>query len=173
MELKQTAIHEAGHVVVAYVLGLDCKEVALTHHEVEETGAYGYAAGPNPAYGYEHGSWRERQATLRDECIACCAGLAAEHVFFGVPLNTDNENTQGDFRNIMEMERNGLRIGGKRNGFIGDETTWDFIQRQLVKAKKQVIRHRDTIERLADTLVKQKKLSREEVKRLLDEWGPR
>lgn len=116
MQLKQTAIHEAGHVVVGYMLGLACKEVALTHHKVDETGRYGYAIGPNPVYGYHHASLKERQQTMRDECVACCAGLAAEHVFFGVPLDIDNEHAQGDFENIIGLESSGMRIRGKRRG---------------------------------------------------------
>ena len=130
MKLEQTAIHEAGHVVVGYLLGLACNDVALTHDEVEETHEYGYAISPNPAYGYNHGSRHERQGTLRDQCIACCAGLAAEHVFFKVSLGTDNENSECDFQNIIEYERYGLRIRGKRGGFSGD-ATWRYIDRQL------------------------------------------
>src|SRR5262245_41682805 len=171
MELRQTAIHEAGHAVVAYVLGLGCKDMALTHDEVEETGAYAYVRGPNPLYGYEGTSRSERQATMRAACVACCAGLAAEHVFFDVPLITDNENAQGDFQNIIELESNGLRIRGKRNGFVGDEATWRYIDRLLVKAKKLVKSHRVTIQRLADTLVERKRLSAEEVERLFNKWG--
>jgi ATP-dependent Zn protease len=173
MELKRTAIHEAGHVVVGYVLGLACNEVALTHDEVEETGAYGHATGPNPASGYEFLSMRERQETLRAKCTACCAGLAAEHVFCDVPLSTDNENAQDDFQNIIECERNGLRIRGKRNGFIGDDATWHCIDLRLIEAKKLVKRHRNPIQRLADALVERKKLDQDEVERLLEKWVSR
>jgi len=130
MKLEQTAIHEAGHVVVGYLLGLACNDVALTHDEVEETDTYGYVTHLNPAYSYEHGSLHEGQRALHDECIACCAGLAAEHVFFGVSLDTDNENSECDFQNIIEYERYGLRIRGKRGGFSGD-ATWRYIDRQL------------------------------------------
>src|SRR5262249_11633575 len=123
MQLRQTAIHEAGHVVVAYVLGLACKEVALTYDEVEETGAYGHSIGPSPEYGYKHCSLHERKTHMRAEYIELCAGLATEHVFFDVPLNTGNENAQCYFQNIIERERNGLRIRGKQNDFVGDVAT--------------------------------------------------
>jgi len=162
MKLEQTAIHEAGHVVVGYGLGLACNEVALTPHgQVEEMDEYGHVTHPNPAYGYKHGSLHERQRTLRDACIACCAGLAAEHVFFKVSLGTDNENSECDFQNIIEYERYGLRIRGKRGGYVGDEATWRYIGRQLLKAKKLVQDHRDTIQRVADILVEKKRLSSE------------
>jgi ATP-dependent Zn protease len=170
LELKQTAIHEAGHVVVAHVLGLACKDVALTHYEVEETGAYGYANGPNPAYGYEHASKRERQETMRAEAIACCAGLAAEHVFFGVALSTDNENAQGDFRNIIQLEGDGLRIRSKSGGTVGDGATWCYISGLLIEARRLVERHRDAIHRLADILVEKNTIGGEEVGRLLRAW---
>lgn len=173
MDLHQTAVHEAGHVVVAYALGLACKEVALTHDDVEETGQYGRAVGPNPQYGYGHGSQREQQETMRLECVACCAGLAAEHVFYSVPLDIENESAQGDFLNIIECERNGLRTRRGCSGFVGDDATWRFIARLLREAKKLVRRHCDTIQRLADTLVEKKQLSGDEVEQLLSEWMPR
>ena len=172
MKLEQTAVHEAGHVVVGYLLGLACNGVALTHDEVEETDTYGYVTHLNPAYSYEHGSLHERQRALHDECIACCPGLAAEHVFFGVSLDTDNENSECDFQSIIEYERNGLRIRGKRGGFSGDDATWRYIDRQLLKARKLVKRHRDTIQRMADILIKRKKLSAEEVEEVLKKLMP-
>src|SRR5262245_31031094 len=131
MKPEQTAIHEAGHAVVGYVLGFACNEMALTPEDVEETGAYGYVRSPHPLYGYHRsGSSREDPAKLRDQSIEHCAGLAAEHVFFQVPLNTDNENARSDFQNVLDRERDGMRIPGKRGGFVGDEGTWDYIQRR-------------------------------------------
>jgi ATP-dependent Zn protease len=174
MKVEQTTIHEAGHVVVAYVLGLAYKKVALTHDEVEETVKYGHVIGPDPAYEYDHDSLHERRSKVRAKCIACCAGLAAEHVFFAVPLNTDNENAEVDFQNIIEYEWSGeLHIRGKHNGFIGDAETWRYISCLLVEAKQLVNRHRGAIQRLADILVERKKLSGEEVEELLNAWLPR
>ena len=98
--------------------------------------------------------------------------MAAEHFFFGVPLDIDNENSQGDFQNIIEYEREGLRIRGKRNGFVGDDATWHYISHQLVKAKNLVKDHRDTIQRFADTLIERKKLSSKEVEELLNQLLP-
>lgn len=172
MELIETAIHEAGHVVVAYVLGLACNGVALTHEEAEETGSYGHVTRPNPAFGYEISSERDRRAVLRKQCISCCAGLAAVHVFFQVALDLDNENAQGDFQNIIEMEQNGMRIPGKRNGFVGDDATWHYISRRLIDARRLVKRHRGVIERLAKTLVEKKRMNGEEVAKLLAGWMP-
>ena len=170
MELRQTAIHEAGHVVVGYVLGLTCNEVALTHEEVEKTNSYGYQTGPNPMFGYEVDSLRERNSIMRAECVSSCAGIAAEHVFFDIPLNTDNENAQGDFQNVIECERQGLRTRRYQGGYIGDDVTWGYISRLLREAKKLVQCYSDTIQRFADTLIKKKKLSGEEVEQLLTEW---
>lgn len=172
MKLEQTAIHEAGHVVVAHLLGLACNEVALTRDETEETDEYGHVCHPHPAFGYKCSSLRERQGILRDQSIADCAGLAAEHVFFGVPLDAENENSQFDFQNVIQYEREGLRMRRGRGGYIGDDATWRYISRQLAKAKKLVKDHRDTIQRFADTLVERKKLSSEEVKELLNELMP-
>jgi ATP-dependent Zn protease len=165
----QTAIHESGHVVVGHALDLACNGVALTHDEADCTDTLGYVDTPNPVFGYEGCSAKERQQTMRAESIACCAGLAAEHVFFGVPLSTDNENAQHDFQNIIDMERHhGLRTGGKRGGFVGDETTWRYIARCLTTAKKLVQRHRDAIQRMADILVVKKRLTTDDVAHILD-----
>lgn len=172
MKLEQTAIHESGHVVVGYVLGLACHEVVLTHHKVKKTGAYGYVISPNHKFGYQAESPRELQRILRDGCIASCAGLAAEHVFFDVPLSIDNENAQCDFENIIQCERDGLKIRGKRQGFVGDDATMGYILRQLKNAEKLVIRHRDVIQRLAEVLVERKRLSEKDVQRLLKKWIP-
>jgi len=171
MELEQMAIHEAGHAVVGYILGLACNELALTHEG--EGCSYSHVAYPNLVCSYEGKSAHERNTTLRAECIASCAGLAAEHVFFGVPLNTDNENAQSDFQNIIKCERSGLRIRGDRGGLIGDDVTLSYIPRGLVEAKRLVKRHRNTIQQLADILVEKKKISGKEVERLLKEWIPR
>ncbi len=130
----------------------------------------GHAIGPHPAYGYVYNSERERQSAMKDECVACCAGLASEHVFFAVPLNTDNENAQGDFDNIMKLEGLGLRIPGKCNGSVGDEMTWGYIARCLKNAKKHVKKHRDVIDRLANVLIERQRLSAEEVGELLCNW---
>src|SRR5918912_1177094 len=54
MELERTAIHEAGHAVVAYALGYTSHAVALTHDEVADTGYYGYVTAPHPRFSYTH-----------------------------------------------------------------------------------------------------------------------
>jgi len=175
MELRQTAIHEAAHAVIAHVLGLACKSIALTHDAVDDTGAFGLAVGPNPIYGYRGTSRSERSANARDECVACCAGLAAEHVFFGVLLDAENENAQDDFRNIIILEKSGfLRTRRKYgDGFAGDGVTWKFIKRKLREAHRLVYCHRETIDRLADELLQRGpngKLEAGEVERLLKDW---
>jgi len=172
MELERTAIHEAGHAVVAYALGYTSNEVVLTHDEVADTGYYGYVTSPHPRYGYAHNSLRDLQTTLRDASIANCAGLAAEHVFFHVPLATDDEGAQRDFRSIIALELQGLKIRRKRGGYIGDEITWRYIERCLHKAKSLVNRHRDAIQHLAHALVEKKKLSGAEVDQLLKDRVP-
>lgn len=170
MELKQLAIHEAGHAVVGYTLGLACNNLTLTHEG--EGDSFIHTAYPNTVCDYEGKSLHERNTNLRAEAIASCAGLAAEHVFFNVPLNIDNENAQSDFQNIIKCERNGLRISGNRGGFTSDDETLSYIPRGLVEAKRLVKRHRKTIRLLADILVEKKKLSAEEVERLLKEQMP-
>src|SRR5262249_50365063 len=154
------------HVVVGYVLGLACNEVALTHDEVDETGEYGYANAPNPYFGYEFSTEADRQATMRAACVSCCGGLAAEHVLFGVPLSTDNKNAAHHIQNIMDQMRAGTRIRGNRGGYIDDDAPWRYIRRLLVRAKKLVQRNREPIQRLAEVLVKKNRLGRDEVERL-------
>jgi ATP-dependent Zn protease len=169
MNIEQTAIHEAGHVVVAHALGLACKDAALTHELVDETGAYGYAEGPNPRFGYHVENERERQAIMRDAAIACCAGLAAEHVFFGVPLDVENENAKGDFDNIIGLQRAGLRIKGSK--VVGNEQAWKYIDKLLGKAVKLVRKRRQEIRRVADSLLENKRLNAVEIERLLAPSG--
>jgi ATP-dependent Zn protease len=169
MDLIQTAVHEAAHAVIAHALGLATKSLALTHHEADQTGVLGTAEGPRPDFGYDHASLQSRQRAMRDECVAACAGLAAEHVFFGVPLTTENENAQGDFRNIFDLESDGMRIPGKRRGYVGDDATWLFIERSLKKATSLVRSERERIRRVADELLKRGRLEMSELQPLLDE----
>jgi len=170
MTLDQAAIHEAGHAVADYVLGLRCESVELTHHEVEQVEDHGQVMSANPQYGYKHDSKKAMNDTMRDASIACCAGLAAEHVICGVPLEVDNLNARADFANIIDFELRGMPIPGKRRGCVGDEGTWNYIEKTLRKARTLVPQHQDLIRKLADVLVERKKLSGEEVKLLLDEW---
>lgn len=174
MPLERTAIHEAGHVVVAWILGLVSTEVVLTFEQADETGSYGYTTCPNPVYGYNHCSRRDVQRAMHKQSTVSCAGLAAEHVFFGVPLDTSNENAMSDFENVMELERQGLRTARRYCvGHLGDEGTWRFIDRRLRAARDIVRRHRDTIQRLALVLIAEKRLDQDKLERLLGEWLPR
>jgi len=165
MKLRQTAIHEAGHAVIEYALGLSCSGVTIIYDKKKHR--YGTTESPNPAYGYYFDNERERKMTMRKGVIGCCAGLAAEHVFFGVPLDIDNDNAQGDFQNIIKLERQGLVTS--RGGYVGDDGTWRFISRVLREAKKLVLLHHDTIEQLSNVLVEKKKLNGKEVEEFLHE----
>jgi hypothetical protein len=167
----QTAIHLAGRAVAAWHLGLACPDLALNHDKAEQTGEYGHAISLNPRFDYEYDSEEELQENMRDVCTVCCAGLAAEHVFYGVPLSRDNESAQGDFRSIARLESapSNMRIPGKFTGEVGDEQTSSFIDRKLVEAKVLVVTHKRRIEGLAKLLFEKKKLSKEEVKRHLGE----
>jgi hypothetical protein len=169
VDLMQTTIHESAHAVIAHALGLHKHDIALTHDDAGETGIFGYATGPNPSFGDGCSSETERQLTLRAQCVACCAGLAAEHVFFAVPLSIDNENAQGDFQNIIDMEQSGLRIRGKRDGFVGDHQTWAYIEATLKTAKQLVKVHRSKIERVARAMLASERIVSDELAALLGE----
>ena len=169
MEEMQTAVHEAAHAVVGYVQGLTCNGLELLSDP--EADAYGVAHSPNPYFGYEQEA-SDRQGTMREQAIALCAGLAAEHYFCKVPLDTDNENAQSDFNRIIEFERAGLHVPGNEDELVGNANTWDFIAGLLRKALKEVRKYRTQIKQLADALVERRKLTGAEVEQLLHEWLP-
>lgn len=171
MTPEQTAIHEAGHVVVEHALGLALHEVVMTHDIVEQTGDYGYCTSPNPAFGYEHASRRERRATVRAAAIGCLAGLAAEHVFYGVPLDLDNENAGHDVQNVLDLVyRDELRV--PRASYVGDDVTWAYINRLLREAARVVRRHRTEVQRVADELLKRGRLTGDDIAILLNVAEP-
>lgn len=168
MTEAQTAYHEAGHVVVGHALGLALHEVALTHDRVDKTGKFGYTCSPNPTCGYHHQNLRDRHSTVRASAVGCLAGLAAEHVFFSVSLDLDNENARQDIDNVLDLIRDGeLRDRRRRGGYVGDEVTWAYIQGLAHEAVRLVKRNRQNVQRIAEALLRQKRLTTAKVEALL------
>ncbi len=65
------------------------------------------------------------------------------------------------------MESDGMRIPGKRGGYVGDDATWRFIECSLRQAKRMVMRERERIQLVAEELVKRGRLDATEIETLL------
>lgn len=142
-----TAHHEAGHVVVAHVLGLHTDQVTIEPGE----GYLGHRVGPG-IYGYTNLTRRGRSKLVRDEAVALYAGLAAENRFFGVEFSFDDDaehGAWGDNSQAVELMRQHHRT----------KSLPDAIARAQREARRLVRKHSDAIAKLATLLCKRKSLA--------------
>jgi hypothetical protein len=140
-ERRSTAIHEAGHVVVAWALGLPMGSVQIGCHGDDTAGR---SAIDESA----------RQLSLIDRIALCIAGLQAQ-LLFGCE-STHLHAGASDFGKIIEM----------LNGLSEDEA--DTIRFEgYDRAAELLVCRRPLIERIAELLAASGKLEEGEVLALL------
>jgi ATP-dependent Zn protease len=153
--LRETAYHEAGHAVLGRVLTLDCGSATIEpDHE-----SAGHAITNDPwACLY---AWEQR-GKVRDEAdavwhagiITLMAGAEAVAVLLGVVSRGDGEDRYQIASMAKELET--------------PDESWDRIERRLRAMTRMLVRrHRARIERVAQTLIERKTLSREELDNLV------
>ena len=153
---RNTATHEAGHAVISRVLTLDCGGATVVPND--EAGGAGHAITNDPwaciREWERRGKVREPEAVWHAQIMSCMAGAEAEIVLLGATQGGDG----GDRTQIALMAE---QLG------THDEH-WERIEARLRAMTRMLVRrHRAHIERVAAALIKKKRLSREELDRLV------
>jgi hypothetical protein len=152
--LTSLAFHEAGHAVIARVLGLTGGAAEID--PIDKT-CGGYAMMDDPwivAGGWERRKrYREVRTAYRGRILADMAGAETERELLGGTLGGDDS----DRLRILEfLDETGL------------EEKWDHYEPRMRAFTRQLIRrHRAKIERVARALVKRRKLEGAEIDELI------
>jgi ATP-dependent Zn protease len=150
------AIHEAGHAVIARILGLACGEVTIRTDGDDELG---YTVVRNPLKTWQRGDG-QRRPLAEAHCMSLYAGAEAERVILGTSDVGDSADRSKAASCLSEIGVPGAR-------YVSDDIWQRYEARLRRKARDLVSRHRREIERVARELQKHKTLSAERVDALL------
>jgi ATP-dependent Zn protease len=151
------AVHEAGHAVVARVLGIPAYDVTI----VEGDDLLGAASFDNPVYDWSREDGSKIKAA-NNFASAAYAGVAAEREILNSGVTSDSD----DHRKAQDC----LAWAGAVKGasFVGDDRFDRHEANLRKKAAALVHQHRSAIERLASALLERETLSGAEVDALLN-----
>jgi hypothetical protein len=144
-----TAIHEAGHAVIARVLRLRCGEVTIEPNEDEGYAGYSHIGDP---WGTVD-DW-ERAGRYRDHDV--------EQAYRGYILSTmAGEEAEieilGSAQTGTESDRRWIEIAAAGEAFSHDE--WPRYEPRMRRQTRRLVRkHRDPIRRVALALLKHRRL---------------
>lgn len=163
---RAVAIHEAGHIVIACILGLQIGQVTIVVDE--ESAGHGIIADPMETYSaWDIRSKREfdagRAPKLRNfssayvgTIIARMAGAEAEDVIIG-------HCEGGDGQDRREIER--IFLTGETEIPRG---RWEVVEARMRRQTRRIIRrHQSKIERVANALLARKTLQPNEVEEII------
>ena len=156
---RSTAVHEAGHAVIARVLGLPCGKVTIIGDDERELG---HAIVADPIRSWERGDG-PRRPLIEKSCIALYSGAQAAHIILG-DKDQDDELDCYKATSLLKL------VGVRHARFVGDDTWERFEQRLRQRARALVVRHRSKILRVADALITRRTLTGEEVNALIEGW---
>ena len=158
-DTERTAVHEAGHAVLAHVLGLGVGHV--TCRPELKTGLVGQATHYKASHAVKQGWIRTLQSAHTADILGAMAGIEAEYEICGprvAPFRSDGDD--GDLRNIAAI-------------FLSGECRWsvadlDRVAPRLRRFARQLVRrHRDKIITLAAHLLAKRDLDETEVADIL------
>ncbi len=149
---ESTAYHEAGHAVIARVLGLSCGEVTI----IADDDSAGHAIIADPwktAWNWENRDrFRHARQAFRGTIIARMAGAEAEREFFGQCRGGDDDDR---YEIALLMDSRWTEIPADDWG--------QYEVRLRAQTRRLVRRHRHTIEHVAKALQERGTLEAEEV----------
>jgi ATP-dependent Zn protease len=152
---RKTAYHEAGHAVLGRVLTLVCDSATIKPDH--DSAGHSLTHDPRACiYEWEkRGKVREPDAVWHARIIGFMAGAEAEAELLGTVPRGD-----GDDRYQIELMAEELETPAKR---------WDTKIEPRLRAMTRMLvhRHRALIERVAQALIDQTTLSREELDNLV------
>lgn len=155
-----TAHHEAGHAVVAVVLGITIKQVSIAPNEE----SLGNCIHPDVCqFGYRGAYSRRRIA--RDCIIVSYAGVEAEKIFDSKAEEWCSLEDEGNAFNLSR-EFSVLPRGCR---CVGDEAHLEFLAKLQSEARRLVRKHWPAVEALADALIQKQRVSGEEASRIIED----
>jgi ATP-dependent Zn protease len=155
---RATAMHEAGHAVVAVYFGLGIDSVSI---EADGDSA-GRVAHPPPLF-YAHAGRRAVKQTARQMVVGLYAGIIAERLY---DPEAPDIHAEKDETEAWSLPRDyAIRIPGC--AYVGDEVYDRYLGQRRNEARKLVIRLRRVIEALADELLRHRTMRGEAVELLV------
>ena len=134
-----TAYHEAGHAVIARVLGLPCGRVTIVGADEDELG---HAVVGDPIRTWERGDG-PRRPLVEASCISLYAGVEAERVILGQQDSGDDFDSD-KATSLIKI------IGVRGASYVGDDV-WDRYEARLRRRSNELVRiHQRQIERPPD-----------------------
>jgi len=155
--LKSGAFHEAGHAVIARVMGLTCGAAAIIPDIGNNVGDYAMIDDPVTVTGhwYERGRYRKGRTAYRGRILANMAGAETEKELLGWHPGGDDDDRR---RILLVLEAAEL------------DEKWDRCEPRMRALTRQLVRrHRAKIERVARALLKRRMLQGDEIDALLTE----
>jgi hypothetical protein len=143
-----TSVHEAGHAVVARVLGLRSGPASIVRNVAKGTAGYCRLEDSWQALSRWHRVegrwWRQHESALKAILMAGIAGAEAEFVLLGRAAVGDGQDRH---QIILAME--------------GEISNPERVEERLRLATRGIVRrHAPTIERVARALYRRKKLAK-------------
>lgn len=164
--IRKTAFHEAGHAVVAAILGF--KPAYTTIISRSDYGGFMQYAQEENKIDFT------RQELLNKICVAL-AGRASEEHFYQEGITT---GAASDLKAAVVIAKNMISIYGMESDLmycVGQENEAEavaarvqrIITEQYERAKKLICEHVNSVEAVAEALVKEESLSEERLRELL------
>jgi hypothetical protein len=155
--MEDAAYHEAGHAVIARVLGLSTSGATIKATEEE----LGHAIVGNPLSGWRRGDGPRRNL-VEAFILSLFAGGESEKFFIG---NSDSVGDGPDLAKIgAAMEK--IRIPGAV--YVGDEYWQAYTEKLRRKAANLVRQHSKTIKKVAMALLEKESLTFEQLNELVN-----
>lgn len=160
LKLKIICIHEAGHAIVAYMLGLNVEYVIAK----QDRGITATQIQENPLTNAEY---------LRKCIIVDYGGAAAEKVITGEIKAGSIGVVHSDFSKAEERIKNMLMISDKYKGYTSCGSDFgEQVQRTSIElfdmAEKIVSENRDVIEKLAGELKKHGEIEKAKIQQIVE-----
>lgn len=165
--IRRTALHEAGHAVVAAILGFKPAYTTIVSR-ADYGGFMQYAQEENK-------SVFTRQELLNKICVAVAGRAAEEHFYQADGITT---GAASDLKAVVATVKYMISTYGMESDLIycvGQENAEEavsarvqrIITEQYERAKKLIGEHVNSVEAVAEALVKEESLSEERLKELL------
>jgi SpoVK/Ycf46/Vps4 family AAA+-type ATPase len=180
------AVHEAGHAIVAAVIGFPISDIRLSSHKIE--GEQGRTLGE---VAYSHSAFTRRtRAHYLDQICVCLGGVAGETEVFGCFSDFSSGSDASDLNIVTRLATIIEGAMGMGESLIVEDQTPSRLERlrdynpelrrntdvviaaSFDRAKTIIRKNRAALDDVVQTLVEKRSMSGEEVSAIL-EWHMR